>query len=202
MTVRGLLRVPPVALILVTLAGCGVRAQSQATPFARDDVPFGLTARSTTTRPTPTTAATANRFTLFFVTGLSLVTVDRGGPTAVSPTAAIRALLRGPSESEAASGLRSLIPSDASVRGVSVRDGVATLRLEGQFVDDADATARGLALAQLVYTATAIPGIDRVRLRLGGKLVALPRGDGELTNGPVGRGDYPEPVQPQTPEPS
>jgi spore germination protein GerM len=197
MTVRRLLRVTPVALVLVALAGCGVRAQSQAIPFGRDDVPFGLAARSTTTTlpPTPTTAAEANRYTLFFVTGLTLVTVDRGASTAASPTAIMRALVRGPSDAEAASGLRSLIPSGVSVLGVSVRGGVATLQLQGEFVDDADATARGLALAQLVYTATAIPGIDKVRLQLGGKVVALPRGDGELTRGAVGRDDYPEPVQ-------
>jgi spore germination protein GerM len=38
--------------------------------------------------------------------------------------------------------------------------------------------------------ATGIPGVDRVRFEVDGEPAEIPRGDGTLTNRPVGRGDY------------
>jgi spore germination protein GerM len=48
-----------------------------------------------------------------------------------------------------------------------------------------------LAVAQLVYTATSIPGAIEVRLAIEGHPIDAARGDGSLSNSPVRPSDYP-----------
>ena len=47
-----------------------------------------------------------------------------------------------------------------------------------------------LALAQLVFTLTARPGIGQVRFTLRGEAIQVPRADGSLVATPVSRDDY------------
>jgi spore germination protein GerM len=47
-----------------------------------------------------------------------------------------------------------------------------------------------LAVAQLVCTLTARPGVGPVSFTLEGAPVDVPTGDGSLTSGPVSRDDY------------
>lgn len=49
-----------------------------------------------------------------------------------------------------------------------------------------------LAVAQIVCTLTARPGVGQVTFSLGGSPVDVPRGDGSLTQGPVSRDDFRE----------
>jgi spore germination protein GerM len=42
----------------------------------------------------------------------------------------------------------------------------------------------------MVYTATAIAGVDGVRFEVAGEPAEVPRGDGTLTGRPVDRSDY------------
>ena len=46
------------------------------------------------------------------------------------------------------------------------------------------------ALAQLVFTLTDLPGIQRVSVTVEGERVEVPRGDSTLTSDPLTRGDY------------
>jgi spore germination protein GerM len=178
-----------VALLLVASAGCGVGAQSEAEPIDASEVPFGL-ASTPESAPISTTVPIDNAYALYFVSGSDLVAVSRGRSTPALPTAIVRALVAGPTRAEVASGMRTLLSTDLVVDEVSIKDGVAVVKLEGQFGDESDVTSRRLALAQLVFTATAIPGVDRVQIWVDGKKAEIPRSDGVLTRDPVGRADY------------
>jgi spore germination protein GerM len=53
-------------------------------------------------------------------------------------------------------------------------------------------TEQLIALAEIVYTATARPGVGQVSFTLEGEPIEIPRGDGSLTSDAVTRGDYRE----------
>lgn len=74
-------------------------------------------------------------------------------------------LLRGPSAVERAEGLSSAIPGGTRLRGLSVEAGTASV-----FLASASPWQDGFyATAQLVYTLTAFPEVERVVLRVNGR---------------------------------
>lgn len=114
-------------------------------------------------------------------------TVTRQVPTA-RPSDTLDALLAAPSDGDIAAGLAtSLVGLTAAVRQ-SGRIAVVDLgELPPAATDEVQAP-----YAQIVYTLTALEGIDAVRFTLDGDPVAVPQGDGSLTEIPVGRASYPE----------
>jgi hypothetical protein len=117
--------------------------------------------------------------------------VDRAVP-AGAPVGTAQALLdelgRGPTEAERRAGLESAVPAAA---GLTVReaDGVYVVDVAGAVTDQA-VDRLPLTVAQVVYTVTAAPGVDLVRLERDGRPVDAPLPDGALTSGPLTRADY------------
>ncbi len=179
------------ALVLLTLSACGVRSQSESRTIDHGDIPFGLAQPPASSAPTSTTHPQGDSFTLYFVEDDRLVLVRRNTVAAATPTVVLRALAHGPKEPEAVGGLRTLLDPSITVERVSVHDGLAVVELGGDVGAFKPGTEQSLALAQLVYTATALPGVDRIQVRLGGEVAEIPRGNGTLTRKPVGRSDYP-----------
>jgi hypothetical protein len=182
--------VAPACLVVsaaLGLTACGVGAESAPHPIDRADVPFDLVERAdapATPNPAPYS------FTIFLVAGDRLHAATRGSQSAPTPGAQLRRLLQGPTPVEADAGLRTLLTPDVAIDHVRVADGIATVALSGASAAQPPGSERALAVAQLVYTATAIPGVDRVRFEVDGEPAEIPRGDGTLTNRPVGRDDY------------
>ncbi len=166
--------------LMLTVGGCSVRDEQK--PHALDDLALSP-------EPVPAEAQVdeAAGISLFLVSDQRLASVQRSAPTTV--TAAIEALLDGPRETEAARNLRSAIPPGTSLLGVSVSSATVTIDLSAEFTSVVG-PEQILASAQVVYTATAIAGVDRVDLLIGGAPVAVARADGTLTSGPVSRGDF------------
>jgi spore germination protein GerM len=106
-----------------------------------------------------------------------------------SAAAALAALLQGPRETESAIGLRTAIPVGTNLRTTTVRTGTARIDLAEDFTNIVG-SEQILALAQLVYTATVVPGVERVELAIDGELINVTRADGSLAEGPVTRADY------------
>jgi spore germination protein GerM len=85
-----------------------------------------------------------------------------------SPRAALHALLKGPTAAERARGIRSALPAGTRLVRFGVARGTATVGLAG-------GTRRAwladgfYATAQVVYTLTARPGIERVWMRVRGR---------------------------------
>lgn len=177
-----------VACGLFLAAGCGVPSDGSPRLLAEADVPFNLLAPSTTV-VTSTTVPLPEPVTVFLVGAERLAAVGRQVSRPASVREALEALLTGPAEAEAAQGLRSAVNVQTRLLSVEVQEGIALVDLTGAF-----ATVSGqeqiLAVAQLVFTATAVEGVLGVRFALDGQPVEVPRSDGTLAQRPVGRADY------------
>lgn len=168
----------------LTLSACGVGDESR--PTRLDSI--ALPPEAVPEEPSPV-AEEGPSTVVFFVQGETLVAVERGVPPTLRD--AIRSLLEGPRETEAAIGLRSAIPAGTSVLRMSSGVDTAVLDLSPSF-SAVVGPEQVLALAQLVYTATAVPGIVGVEFAINGTRVDVATGDGSLASGAVGRADYPE----------
>jgi hypothetical protein len=87
--------------------------------------------------------------------------------------AALDRMLTGPSAAEYAAGLRSRIPAGATVRGVRISAGIATVDLSSSFESAASPSAMPLRIAQVVYTLTQFPTVSGVRFAINGQGVTV-----------------------------
>jgi hypothetical protein len=102
-------------------------------------------------------------------------------PTRAVATAALHALLAGPTRVEGAEGMRSEIPPGTRLLGVTIARGVARVDLSSDYEAGASSRSLQLRLAQVVYTLTQFPTVRAVRIAVDGTAVS---------NQPVGRGTY------------
>jgi germination protein M len=105
-------------------------------------------------------------------------------------TAALEALLAGPSQDEAGASVTTAIPEDTQLLGLSVEDRVATVDLSSEFESGGGSLSMFLRLGQVVYTLTQFPTVDRVRFHLDGEPVNVFSGEGIVLDDPVTRKDY------------
>lgn len=175
---------------LIAVAGCGVQEDSEPRALVPEEVPFNLLATSTTTTQPPPDVprAPVAVFLVDNVTG-QLVRVERPVPAPASAREALRELLEGPTEAELAAGLRSSVARSTRLLGIEGPvDGVVTVDLSD--ISGIAGQDQRLALAQVVFTLTAMPDINRVLFRFEGKLSEVPDGQGQSIGGPVGRSDF------------
>jgi spore germination protein GerM len=182
---------PVLAVVALTLlvAACDPGAQAQPEAIPTRDVPFQLLdTTSTTVEASP--ASIELPFTIDLASGDQLVEANRSAVDAADPTVVLRALLEGPTTDEARLGIVSAIPTGTRLRKVE-RDGpVLTIDLTRDFRGSgADSM---IAVAQLVWTATRLPEVASVRIRVAGAPVQVPTGSGALAAGPVTRADFPQ----------
>ena len=156
-----------ILLVLALLAaGCGDDGGDDAEPDP-----------TTTTTPTTTTVATAPpsppssvpatdvSAVVFFTRDGTVATAGRAVEPPAVAAGALEALLEGPDDLEAGLGMTSAIPPGTQLLGVTIEDGLATVDVSGAFLADlGDDTA--LRVAQVVFTATQFPTVDRVTLQI------------------------------------
>ena len=111
-------------------------------------------------------------------------------PTRRVATAALSALLAGPTQAERASGLTTAIPGDTRPNGVTIANGVAHVDLTSDFESVGGSRSQQLRLAQVVYTLTQFPTVKAVRFSLDGSPVSVVSGSGNVVGHAVGRDDY------------
>ena len=125
-----------------------------------------------------------------------LRTVPRSTATA---TAAMRALLAGPSAKERAARpqIQTLIPAGSKLLGIEISGGLATVDLSAEFASLSPHDAWDLGvfslrgrLAQVVYTLTQFTTVDRVNFKLEGKPVKVFSSEEIVLNKPVTRATY------------
>jgi hypothetical protein len=179
----------PVAagLVAVLLAGCSVTAEDDAHRLPEAAVPFDLLEPGATT--VPPSAPQIGTAALYLVAEERLEPVFREVPADATPEEVLLALADGPTTAEQASGLTTAISDAAGIGEVDTARGVATVDLQPS-PGDLSSGQQALALAQIVFTLTAQPGIGRVAFTLRGEPVDVPDGSGALTSDPVAREDY------------
>lgn len=187
-------RIRPVVVVVAALcavfglAGCGLGSQSRAEPLPHHEVPFDLLSPAPNSG-NPPGAPAAEAVILYFLREGRLVAVARELPAPAAVDARLSALAAGPTTVEAAEGLSSAVSAPGSAPTGLISFNQMTINLTPSF-EQLATKEQVEALAQLVYTATAIPGITAVTFRINDKPVAVPKEDNSTTEGPVTRQDY------------
>jgi hypothetical protein len=136
----------------------------------------------TTTQAAQKTGAlpSSRSFAVWFARGGRLVEALRiHKPTRRVATAALDALLAGPTSTERAAGIGTEIPGGTRLLGVVIAGGVARVDLTSDYEKGGGSSSLQLRLAQVVYTATQFPTVKAVRFSVDGAPVdVLPRAVG------------------------
>jgi hypothetical protein len=147
--------------------------------------------RSTAAAEVSATAPGSPSLQVWFSRGDRLVAVARPRPaTRRIATAALGALLAGPTRAERAAGLTTEVPAGTRLLGVSAGGSVATVDLTSEYQAGADSLSMQMRLGQVVYTLTQFPTLKSVRFELDGAPVDVFSGAGIILDHPVGRSDY------------
>lgn len=185
-------RVLALVAATVLLAACGVPGDDSPRPLDGDAVPFDLLAPTaeTTTTSTPSVFADTVRVAVYLADPEGkLQAVRRPVTTPATVAKVVESLLAGPTEEES-SHLSTAITSGTELLGVDgPSDGLVTINLSR---DVLDITGRQqiLALAQVVWTVTALPSVDRVLFEFEGEPTEVQNGNGTLTSSPLSRLSY------------
>ncbi len=207
------------AFTLLAATGCGVPDDSNDRPLAANEIAFqplpeptSTTTSTTTTTttpvttiappvtttiPPPTTIPIAFPLDVYWITGSSIRPIRRPDVEATLDTA-IEALRSGPLFSDSVEGLRSAIPASDTIASATVQSGTATISLAPSFLTLPGAE-QTMAIAQIVYTVTNLPGVGLVNFRLGGRPLSVPTADGEPSKGALSRDDYVSLLAPVSP---
>jgi N-acetylneuraminic acid mutarotase len=113
----------------------------------------------------------------------------RGSSPGVA-TAALNALLAGPTRAERRAGATTAVPPDTELLGISIENGVATVDLTSEFQSGGGSLSMQLRLAQVVFTLTQFSTVKKVRFQLDGEPVDVFSDEGIILDHPVGRSDY------------
>ncbi|WP_328437225.1 GerMN domain-containing protein [Streptomyces sp. NBC_00444] len=170
----------------------GTTGGSPTTP-GRDATTTPGTPGTTDTPAPPTTPGGGPRqvrASVYFLHGEKVAPVPRTVTTPTTTSSALRALLAGPSRYERGHGRTTAIPSGTTLNSVVVNRHVATVDLSGRYDDGGGSLSMRARLAQVVFTATRFPAIEKVRFELDGKPVTAFGGEGIVLNRPVDRADF------------
>jgi Immunoglobulin-like domain of bacterial spore germination/Sporulation and spore germination len=165
-------------------AGCGSEKAVSLGPAG------GKTGSTAVTEPTGSVPSSVS-LEVWFLQGEQLVRQQRSHEaTPFVATAAMKALLAGPSPAELESGLGTSIPAGTNLLGISIKKGVATVDLTSQYQSGGGSLSMKARLAQVVYTLTQFPTVRGVLFHLDGEPVNVFSGEGIVLDHPVGRKDY------------
>jgi spore germination protein GerM len=168
--------------IVVGVAGCGVPVDTQPSALSRNGIPFDLlqpTPSSTTATTTPSPIEVPVKIFLIAANG-HLVPVARDVAVSAPDLATVLgALVAGPTDAESAAGLQSALTTQTTVLGATIAGHVATVNLGGTF-GQLVGPPEIQAVAQVVFTASALPGVTGVTFELSGLPVEVPVASGAL----------------------
>lgn len=194
---RALLVLVSVVMAGVVVVGCGIPSDDHARPIDRDALPPQLISTATTTAPGPN--ALSQKATLYLVSMIGdrekLMPVSADVANVVDqsdlPRQVIEQLIaEHPGVGGSGTDETNAIPSTVSVSSATINAGVLELDLSG--LSSVELTRQRLAAAQIVFTATELPGVGAVRFWIDGQPGAVPLDDQASTAGQaITRSDYP-----------
>jgi hypothetical protein len=83
-------------------------------------------------------------------------------------TAAVNALLAGPTPLESRNAISTTVPDGTQLLGLTIDSGVATVNLSSEFASGGDANAAQTRIGQVVYTLTQFPSVKSVVVQVEG----------------------------------
>ncbi len=169
-------------------AACGVPTDSAARDLPESDVPFALLAAEAPTTTTSTAPSRPVAVTVFMIgRDERLVGVARQVTSPLSVEKVVAELLKGPASDERRKGMRTGLAPETLILSAGISDNIANIELGGPV---ATGTQQLVALAQIVYTATELEGVNGVRFTYQGRRANVLTELGSTTF-PVGRAAYP-----------
>lgn len=184
-TGRGSVRLALAAAALA-LAACGI--PTSATPRAISPAP-ALPAL----QPPGSSGPSVGVNIYLLGAGGALVRASRILAVPASMSQVIEALLKGPTNSEAASGISTALNSQAGLLNATVDGTAATVDFKSTFSGPTSATEQQ-AVSQVVFTATAAQkDVNSVYFEVGSALVTVPTPAGPILGGPVTKADFAPP---------
>jgi hypothetical protein len=127
---------------------------------------------------------------VYFLHDGKVSAVPRTVTAPATATAAMHALLAGPSRFEGHRGRTTAVPSGTELRSVDVQGRLATVDLSERFHDDGGGASMRARLAQVVFTLTRFPTVGKVAVEIEGKPVRCFGPRGVALDRPVGRADF------------
>lgn len=177
----------------MSISGCVVPDDADPRAIDPSSVPFSLLGTSTTASTQPQEPSVRQAAVPVYLVDNDtnqLVEVIRTVPAPASVEEAMAELLSGPSGEELSSGLTSAIARGTDLLGVDgPRDGVVTVNLSDD-LSSISGQGQRLALAQVVFTVTALPAVQGVLFAFEGELSEVPNGEGQSTAEPLDRADF------------
>lgn len=173
----------------LALGGCGIAAQQAPQAIERADVPYGLLGRG------PHPPASLPRYGVVRVTlwlegsGGQLDPVPSYVPWPLTVGALLNALSQGPDERQSDQGLVSPASAVGPLTSGRPSQGVVPVYLPQSF-ENLGGNDQLIAVAQVVFTLTQLPGVRGVVFWLAGQRARVPDAAGKLIAGPLTRADY------------
>ncbi len=150
---------------------------------------------ATTGSPTPTTTASVH---VYYLRGEHLLSVHRSVPvtSGAVATATMRSLLAGPTAAERSAGMTTTIPAATTLRGIAIRNGTAAVDLSQAYESGGGSLSMSARLAQVTYTMTQFPTVQRVTFEIEGTPVTVFSGEGIVLDHPATRSQFYELLPP------
>ena len=175
-----------------------VQGSPDDTPAASDGSTSGSSAEpsaSTDPMASPAPPATTLIRAYLWLGGLpgseGLVAVLREVPATKSvATAAVNALLAGPTKSEAGRAITTAVPAGSRLLGLTIGGAVATVDLSSEFESGGGSAAVLTRLGQMVYTLTQFPTVKSVVFQIEGVTRTTFGSEGVVLDKPATRADY------------
>lgn len=183
---RGRRRVRALAgwvVVAGALVGCGVQPDAAPRDLPEEERTIALDVV-----PAGSDASGANRIYLVAPGEERLLrSVPRQAATRAE---LIEILLAGPNDDELAAQYSSYIPPSTELLSARTQGQVLTINLSGG-ITELSGTNLAQAVAQIVYTASELDGVEAVQLRVNDEELAWPKLSGETTSEPLRIYDYP-----------
>lgn len=200
---RALLAIAAVLALLVALSACGLDESREPDVIAAEDLPSDLVSPSTSSTSSTIASPRSASVTIYYL-------VQRDGVTRLQPVVRevansvrardrLAALLSAPTAAEQAQGIVTSIPGDTVLLDTELVDADRELLVDlSRSLFDVQGPELRNAFAQIVWTATEVEGIQRVRFLVEGEEFRAPDEAGVEQPGAVTRADYAS-LNPATP---
>ncbi len=178
----------PIAFAALVAAGCSSTSDSGSTSSAVSTASTETAVTATTSTGTPVRRTSLR---VYFLRDGVVAPVGREVPeTQAVARAAVAQLIAGPTVEERAMGLRSDVPHDTELRGLTIAGGQATVDLSQPFAEGAEASLSS-RFAQVVYTLTQFATVQTVLFEIEGEpMTTVTDGEGTLLDHAPGRTEY------------
>jgi germination protein M len=176
------------------LAACG-GSSGGASPEPSATVPAtggpSSTASGSASPSSSPTAASKTTLRLYFLRDEKLGVAERRvAHTSMPATAAMKALLAGPTTAERSAGLTSTVPAGTRLLGLTISGTTAQVDLSEAFASGGGSLSMTARVAEVVYTLTRFPTVRSVEFLIEGKRVEALGGEGVPLDGAQRRTDW------------